>query len=182
MPLAKPKAYTAQALLRPSAFKPHAACRSMKRSSGRASLPASPRPGARAHETKQDPMREGLSPDGSLNGTLRLKIGAVGGRPRQGHSRKPKASYELVERCLQSTLRGRGEKLKNYAERNITATHEFIKQLTQAKDFQDILRIQTEFMQAQLKEFDEQTRSLREAFTKAAATSAGKTPFKTSLE
>jgi hypothetical protein len=54
--------------------------------------------------------------------------------------------------------------------------------LTQAKDFQDIFRIQTEFMQAQLKEFDEQTRSLGEAFTKAAATSAGKTPFKTSLE
>ena len=37
-----------------------------------------------------------------------------------------------------------GEKLKSYAEKNIAATHEFIKQLSRAKDFQDALRIQTE--------------------------------------
>ena len=71
-----------------------------------------------------------------------------------------------------------GERIKSYAEKNIAATHEFIKQLTQAKDFQDMMRIQTEFMQTQLKEFGEQTKSLGEAFTKAAA-SAGNTPFKT---
>jgi len=45
-----------------------------------------------------------------------------------------------------------------------------------------MLRIQTDFMKAQLKEFGEQTKSLGEAFTKAAATSARKTPSKTSPE
>ena len=92
--------------------------------------------------------------------------------------------FDFLKKTISSSPTGGtefGEKLKNYAERNITATHEFIKQLTQAKDFQDIFGIQTEFMQAQLKEFDEQTRSLGEAFTKAAA-NAGKAPFKTSLE
>jgi hypothetical protein len=39
-----------------------------------------------------------------------------------------------------------GEKLKSFAEKNVAATHRFIQQLSQAKDFQDALRIQTEFM------------------------------------
>jgi hypothetical protein len=73
-----------------------------------------------------------------------------------------------------------GEKLKAYAERNITATHEFMTQLSQARDFQDMVRIQTKFMQDQFKEFGEQTKGLSETYTKAAA-AAVKAPFKTSL-
>jgi hypothetical protein len=74
-----------------------------------------------------------------------------------------------------------GEKLKTFAEKNIAATHEFIKQLSHAKDFQDVLRIQTEFMQTQMQAFAEQATSLAEAFTKTAASEV-KMPFKTSLE
>jgi len=74
-----------------------------------------------------------------------------------------------------------GEKLKSFAEKNIAATQEFIKQFSRAKDFQDALRIQTEFMQTQMYAFGEQTKSLAEAFIKTA-TSEVKVPFKTSLE
>ena len=74
-----------------------------------------------------------------------------------------------------------GEKLKSFAQKNVAATHQFIKQLSQAKDFQDVLRIQTEFMQTQMQAFVEQATSLAEAFTKMA-TSEVKLPFKTSLE
>jgi hypothetical protein len=70
------------------------------------------------------------------------------------------------------------EKLKSYAEKNIAATHEFVLKLSQAKDFQDVVRIQTEFMQAQMNAFGEQTKTLGEEVTKA--TGAVKTPFKTS--
>jgi hypothetical protein len=62
-----------------------------------------------------------------------------------------------------------GEKLKRFAEKNVAATHQFIQQLSQAKDFQDALRIQTEFMQTQMQAFAEQATSLAEAFTKTAA-------------
>ena len=72
-----------------------------------------------------------------------------------------------------------GEKLKSYAEKNIAATREFILELSQAKDFQDVVRIQTEFMQTQMNAFGEHTKTLGEAVTKAA-TDAGKTPFKKS--
>jgi len=73
-----------------------------------------------------------------------------------------------------------GEKLKSFAEKNVAATHRFIQQC-QAKDFQDALRIQTEFMQTQMQAFAEQATSLAEAFTKTAASEI-KMPFKTSLE
>jgi hypothetical protein len=80
--------------------------------------------------------------------------------------------FDYLKKTVLSTPSGGsefGEKLKTHAEKHITAAHEFIKQLSQAKDLQDLVRIQTEFMEAQLKEFGEQTKSLGEAYTKAAS-------------
>jgi hypothetical protein len=74
-----------------------------------------------------------------------------------------------------------GEKLKVFAEKNIAATREFIKQLSHAKNFQDVLRIQTEFLQTQMQALGEQATSLAETFTRTAASEV-KMPFKTSLE
>jgi len=71
-----------------------------------------------------------------------------------------------------------GEKLKNYAEKNVAATHEFLSKVSQAKDFQDMIQIQSEFMQTQMTAFGEQTRVLSESYSKAA-TDATKMPFKT---
>jgi hypothetical protein len=73
---------------------------------------------------------------------------------------------------------GFGEKLKNYAEKNVAATHEFLRKVSQAKDFQDMILIQSEFMQTQMVAFGEQTRALSESYSKAA-TDATKMPFKT---
>ena len=64
-----------------------------------------------------------------------------------------------------------GEHLKNYAEKNIAATEDYIHKLSQAKDFQEVVRIQTEFMQAQFSAFGEQTKTLGEALNKDAAKS-----------
>lgn len=61
-----------------------------------------------------------------------------------------------------------GDNLKGYAEKNIAAVHEFVQKLSQAKDFEDVFRLQTEFMQSQFSAFSEQTRSLGEAYTKSA--------------
>jgi hypothetical protein len=74
-----------------------------------------------------------------------------------------------------------GEKLKDQGVQNITAVHELVKRLGQAKDFEEVLRIQTEFMQSQLHAFGEQIRSLGEAYTKEAAGGV-KMPFKSSLD
>ena len=67
------------------------------------------------------------------------------------------------------------EKINRYTAQNISAARDFVHNLSQAKDFQDIIRIQTEFMQAQFSVFTEQTKGLTEAFTNAA-TSTVKPP------
>jgi hypothetical protein len=72
-----------------------------------------------------------------------------------------------------------GEMLKSYAEKNVVAAQEYVNKLSQAKDLQDVIRIQTEFMQTQFNAFTEQTRNLGDRLSKAA-TGAVKTPFQKS--
>ena len=60
------------------------------------------------------------------------------------------------------------KKMQSYGEQNMAIASEFAKKLSQAKDFPDFWRIQTEFMQAQLKAFGEQTKDLSETVTKSA--------------
>jgi hypothetical protein len=62
-----------------------------------------------------------------------------------------------------------GEKVKACAEQNISATREFVRDLSYAKDIQDMLRIQMEFMRSQLEAFGEQAKDLSEAYIKAAS-------------
>jgi hypothetical protein len=58
------------------------------------------------------------------------------------------------------------EKMKSYTEQNISAVGDFLHKLSQARDFQDIIRIQTEYTQTQFSIWTEQTKGLTEAFTK----------------
>jgi enolase len=59
--------------------------------------------------------------------------------------------------------------LKSHAEKNIDLVQEFVHKLSDAKDFPDALRVQTEFMQSQFAAFGEQTKNLSEAYGKSAA-------------
>jgi hypothetical protein len=61
-----------------------------------------------------------------------------------------------------------GEKIKACAEQNISATQEYVRDLTYAKDIQDIVRIQMEFLRSQLATFGEQAKDLGETYIKAA--------------
>jgi Phasin protein len=66
--------------------------------------------------------------------------------------------------------------LLSNAMKNVTATFAFVQKLSQARDFQDVVKIQTEFMETQMKSFNEQAKILGEIYSKAAA-DAMKTPF-----
>ncbi len=90
--------------------------------------------------------------------------------------------FDFLKRTLSSYPSGGtelGEKLKAYAEKNIATAHEYLDKLSHARDLQDVVRVQTEFMQVQLNAFGEQAKSLGEAFTKAA-TDVAKKPFQKS--
>ena len=68
------------------------------------------------------------------------------------------------------------KKVTDYAQQNVDTAFEFAQKLTQAKDLQDVVRIQTEFFQSQLNSLTDQAKDLSETATKAAA-GALKSPF-----
>ena len=61
------------------------------------------------------------------------------------------------------------KKVADYAQQNVDTAFGFAQKLTQAKDLQDVVRIQTEFLQTQMKSLTEQAKDLSETATKAAA-------------
>ena len=61
--------------------------------------------------------------------------------------------FNLLQQTMSATPWGRtdfGEKLQSFTEQNIAAAHHHIQKLSQARDFQDIIKTQTEYMQSSL--------------------------------
>ncbi len=58
--------------------------------------------------------------------------------------------------------------LLSNATQNVTATFAFMHKLSQAKNFQEVVKIQTEFMEKQMNSFNQQAKILGEIYTKAA--------------
>ena len=53
------------------------------------------------------------------------------------------------------------KKIADYAQQNVATAFGLAQQLTQAKDLQDAVRIQTEFLQTQMKSLTEQDKRLK---------------------
>src|SRR5713101_2269298 len=60
--------------------------------------------------------------------------------------------------------------LLSHATQNVTANFAFVQKLSQAKSFQDVVKIQTEFMNAQLNSFNDQAKIIGDKYTKATTT------------
>jgi hypothetical protein len=60
------------------------------------------------------------------------------------------------------------KKLLSYATENVTAAVGLVQKLSQAKNLEDVVKIQTEFMSKQLGSLNEQTKTIVEVCTKAA--------------
>ena len=87
--------------------------------------------------------------------------------------------FNLLQQTMSAAPWGKtdfGEKLQSFTEQNIAAAHHHIQKLSQARDFQDFIKIQTEYMQTQLSLFADQAKQLSEAYMKTAA-GAFKPPF-----
>jgi len=61
------------------------------------------------------------------------------------------------------------KKLLSYATENVSASFGFVQRLSQARNLEDAVKIQTEFMTAQFNSFNEQAKNIGEIYTKAAA-------------
>ena len=85
---------------------------------------------------------------------------------------KALGNVEQSAQAMQSNARDVGRKAIGFAEDNVSATLDFAQKLVQAKDAEEVMRLQTEFTQAQMKNLAEQTKALGDS-----AAQAGKSAF-----
>ena len=76
--------------------------------------------------------------------------------------------FEDQAKAVQASAKDVSEKAMSYAERNVANTFAFADRLVHAKDIQQVIALQTEFVQAQMKELAEQAKELGEAASKIA--------------
>jgi Phasin protein len=79
--------------------------------------------------------------------------------------------FKFLKKAICSNpSRGTGvDSVLKRAEKNIDLVQEFVHKLSDAKDFQDVFRVQTDFMQSQFVALGEQTKNVSEACSKSAA-------------
>ena len=90
---------------------------------------------------------------------------------------------QFFQRAVPGDVMGGSElsnKILGYAERNVASAFEFAQRLVQVRNIQDLTRLQTDFIQAQMQAMTEQAKELSEAATKAVMESA-KIPTKGGL-
>jgi hypothetical protein len=78
--------------------------------------------------------------------------------------------FQFVEKSMSASPLGATDQartFRSYVERTVAANFELSDRLLHAEDFRDIVRIQTEFFQAQLRALTEQTKDLDVTATKA---------------
>jgi phasin len=59
-------------------------------------------------------------------------------------------------------------KAMTFAQKNIASSFEFMQKLVQAKDFQEVLKLQTDYVKTQMQVLTEQAKELGESTAKAA--------------
>ena len=78
---------------------------------------------------------------------------------------------QFFQRAVPGNVTGVSElsnKILGYAERNVASAFEFAQKLVRAKDIQELMRLQTEFIRNQMQILTEQARELGESAATAA--------------
>lgn len=86
--------------------------------------------------------------------------------------------FSWLQNAMQASPWGNtdlNKKLMSYATETVTAPLDLAQKLSQAKNWGDVLKIQTEFVKAQTDSFNEHAKEVGEIYTRVATT-ATKTP------
>lgn len=78
------------------------------------------------------------------------------------------AGLEERVKASQVGAQGISKKAMTYAETNVLSTFEFAQKIVQAKDIQEFIKMQTDFVQSQMKALSDQVKDLGETATKTA--------------
>jgi phasin len=89
-----------------------------------------------------------------------------------GAAQKAVTTMETQAAAAQSGAKDVGTKAVGFAEQNIANSFAFAQRLVRAKDVQEVMAIQQEFLQAQMKAMQEQAKDLGSHATKLAMETA----------
>ena len=83
-------------------------------------------------------------------------------------AQKTVSKLEEHAATAQDTAKGAGSKVMEFAEQNISSSFEFAQRLVRAKDMEEMLRLQTEFVRSQMEALNAQARELGAGVAQAA--------------
>ncbi|MFL9828527.1 phasin family protein [Rhodoplanes sp. SY1] len=78
------------------------------------------------------------------------------------------SAFEDRVKASQVGAQGISKKAMNFAERNVISAFDFAQRVVQAKDIQEVVKMQTEFVQTQMQVLTEQLKDLGETATRTA--------------
>jgi phasin len=84
-------------------------------------------------------------------------------------AQKTAAAMETQANTAQSGVKDAREKVMSFAEQNIANSFEFAQKLVRAKDVQEVLALQQEFLKSQMQTMQAQAKDLGTAAAKATA-------------
>ena len=84
-------------------------------------------------------------------------------------AQKTAATLETQANTAQSGAKDVREKVMGFAEQNVANSFEFAQKLVRAKDVQEVMALQQEFMKSQMQAMQSQAKDLGTVATKAAA-------------
>ena len=86
------------------------------------------------------------------------------------------SAFEGQAETARKGARDVSEKAVTFAERNMTSAFEFAHDLVRARDLQEVLRLQADYIRRQMEALTEQARELGESTSKAAKDAAAPKP------
>jgi phasin len=84
------------------------------------------------------------------------------------------AAFEGRAQAARTGAMDVGGRAMSFAEQNMAAAFEFAQKLVMARNVEEIVRLQTEYVKAQVQALNEQTKELAEAATRAAKDTTSK--------
>ncbi|PLX36096.1 MAG: phasin [Hyphomicrobiales bacterium] len=87
-------------------------------------------------------------------------------------AQKAASTVEESTTAMQSGAVDLSRKAMSFAEENVANSFDFAQKMIRARDPQEILQLQTEFLRSQMTALGEQTRAMGEAATKTASDAA----------
>ena len=83
-------------------------------------------------------------------------------------AQKTLAKLEEQAAVAQDTAKGAGGKVMEFAEQNIASSFEFAQRLVRAKDMEEMMRLQAEFVRSQMETLSAQAKELGQEVVQAA--------------